>query len=137
MSVKLSNNTDIGLIRRILHNMDHEPPEKIVVTLSIPLKNEDNDWYCKFKIKGNKQKSGTIYGIDPFQALLIVLDVIRKYLAENYKTLQWEGGEVGDHGFSLIVPSFLNKAIVGKLEKIINTELEKSESYQCEKGVKS
>ena len=109
-------------VRRTLINLNSGSSEKIVVTLNMPQK-DNNDWYCQFEIRGDRRRSGKVYGIDSFQSLVLCLDVIRKYLENNYKNLQWEGGEFGDHGFPLIVPSFLNKDVITKIEKSVSVEL--------------
>lgn len=117
-------------ISRVLYNFEFDPPEKLRVTLDLPKQDKNNDWFCKISINGKKQLSQSVYGIDSFQSLFLSLETIRRYLEANYKSLKWEGGELGNHGYALIAPTLLKPSMITEIEKMIDSELEKIETWK-------
>ncbi len=109
--------------------LDYNTPKDLFIDIYIP-KQMDGCWVCEYTIYGDLEKEHRAYGESSLQCLYLTLDLIRKYLNEKYNKLKWEGGVVGEHGFPIIVPPFLNKDTQKTIEKIISNELEKPETWR-------
>ena len=99
------------------------------VTLSVDAPVPDGeDWYTAYRITGQRQRSGNVYGNDALQSLMLALDVIRKQLDNEFPGATWEGHD--NHGIPLQVPFFIDPTVIQKIARMIDNEQAKPETYK-------
>ena len=101
--------------------LEKQRDRHVVVSLDIPEQSGPEEWRCVFRIEGlGKMIEKCAHGIDSFQSLCLALDGIRMVLKKSGQCLTWTGGENGDHGFRLVVPSFFGLSFARAIEKQID-----------------
>ena len=97
----------------------------VVVRIGSPeLPPSDEVWRCPFVILGLGDDSIQFgKSIDSMAALQNALTGIRCKLVQSGIPLQWEGGEEGDPGFLVYVPSAFGLAFQQRMEKMIQAEI--------------
>ncbi|MDC3960030.1 DUF6968 family protein [Polyangium jinanense] len=98
----------------------------VVVRIGSPeLPPGDEVWRCPFVILGLGDDSIQFSkSIDSMAALQNALTGIRCKLVQSGIPLRWEGGEEGDPGFLVYVPSAFGLAFQQRMEKMIQAEIE-------------
>lgn len=100
------------------------PESNLQVSIS-GLTKEGEDYYVVIKFFGNDSThSKKVYGIDPIQSIQLAFLEIRNYLKTLPFPVTWEGGEDGDNGFMIVVPSLFGEDYSDHVEELIQRETE-------------
>ena len=93
----------------------------VVVRLGQP-RRSGKDWLCAYQIRGLADDAvKRVYGVDSMQALQLALEVIRATLLARGDALAWL--DLPDVGFGRVVPVFLGKRRVARLNQAIDREI--------------
>lgn len=104
---------DIGALiatREYFRVGDERRSPVVEVAVAAPVRSMDSpqdEFSCSFRIRlGGAERTETVYGIDPLQALVLALGYLRVSLArlEGFSELRWAGGASGDSGIQ--IPAF-------------------------------
>lgn len=101
-----------------------EPSNQVVVlTISKP-RPAHGAWACRIRIQGIPKGRSFTVGVDPLHALQLAIVQARRMLDASGLALIWEdgGGEPGDVGIPLSVPSTQGFAFQRKLERHVERE---------------
>jgi hypothetical protein len=90
------------LVRR--YSVAGQPGRAVVLIISRP-ERWGEDWICSYRIDGIPDGHGSHPGVDPLQALQLAITSARLMLDASGLPLVWMGGEPGDVGIPLPVPS--------------------------------
>ena len=74
-------------------------------------------------VHGGEKELFELWGIDSMQALQLALRAAGELVTGYKGALQWAGNEDGDLGFPKAYPEFLPKALLQKLERMIDREV--------------
>jgi hypothetical protein len=105
------------LVRR--YSVAGQPGRTVVLIVSKPRRWRE-DWVCTFRIEGIPDGHGFHVGVDPLQALQLAITSARMMLDASGLPLVWMGGEPGDVGIPLPVPSTYGWKVQRKWERYLD-----------------
>jgi hypothetical protein len=95
-----------------------QPGRVVVLIISKPTR-WGEDWVCHFRVEGIPDGHGFHPGVDPLQALQLAITSARMMLDASELPLVWMGGEPGDVGIPLPVPSTYGWKVQRKWERYL------------------
>jgi hypothetical protein len=111
------------------YTVEGEPDREVVLALGKPrpYRGSASEWVCPVRIEGlPKPKRRLIHGIDALQALQLAVEYARRTLDRSGLRLLWlPGGEPGDAGIPLPVPTAWGFAFQQRLERIVQQEVKR------------
>lgn len=102
--------------------------QRVVARIGQP-RPEDGHWYCPYQITGvGDEKVRRVWGVDSFQALQLVMQVVRAHLLVHADMLSLHG-EKGLIGISKLMPDFFPTEVNAKFENGVESALELLAAY--------
>jgi len=107
--------------------------KRVIVSFERPEQVAAKEWKCSFRLEGEEIARYDAYGVDSVQALCLALERARIILEESGRRFVWIGGDDGDHGFRLMIPSFLGYEFAKQLEAEVTANIEAEIAGMCAK----
>jgi hypothetical protein len=112
--------------RILLEGSRRSRRSRVTVRLGRPEKVADLEWRSVVEIlRGKTRKTLFVHGIDPFQSLILAIEVIGYELDKGRRQISWEGGEPGETGFPVHIPDLFGRRFSLKLQRMIELEKER------------
>jgi len=97
---------------------------RVSITLGKPRRRAKGEWVCGVQITGlGSDRIHYVHGLDSVQSITIALDAIRLTLRQTRKRFTWIGGEEGDDGFPVTIPTLFGPEFSRQLEQIVDREV--------------
>lgn len=97
--------------------------ERLLLQVGTPhLASWKTDFYCPFRlVRGGKAVVNRTFGVDAFQALMLVFDGIKVLLERTSPEISWDGGEgPGDFGICRRLPTGLGRDFGRRVERLVD-----------------